>query len=126
MKFSDRLEVATRHILNADLKSAVKSVAGYGMELNPSTFRNGADWFNVLGNGGMHHFRWTGFRSSLTAYQKCAPVAAIINRQAQCYINGKTWVLSTSGKRKGKEAETFEANKLKKLFLQPNPLRMRI
>lgn len=43
---------------------------------------------------------------------------AIVNRKAQALINGKTWVLNTQKK----EAGGRDADKLRKLWAQPNPL----
>lgn len=69
-------------------------------------------------DGGSRYFSFSGHESSLKAYQRCPAVTAIINKKAQAYINGKTWVLNS----KGKEAEGTEAKKLRKLLQRPNPL----
>lgn len=70
------------------------------------------------GGGSYFYFKYTGHNSSLKAYEQCPPVNAIINRKAQAYINGKTWVLNT----KGKESMTEPASKLRKLMEKPNTL----
>ena len=78
--------------------------------------------FNPTGNGADYKFSYSGHQSSLKAYQKCPPITAIINKKAQAYINGKTWILNTTGKAKGKEASGDIANKLRTLLSRPNPL----
>lgn len=84
--------------------------------LSPSNHGAGDVYF---WNGGTeHHFSWTSAKSSLKAYQQCPPVAAIINRKAQAYINGKTWVLNT----KGKEVDSPDARKIKARLARPNPM----
>lgn len=75
-----------------------------------------------LNGGSIFHFRYSGHTSSLKAYTDCPPVNAIINRKAQAYINGKTWVLNTQGKSKGKESFSEAATKIKALMAKPNPL----
>lgn len=69
-------------------------------------------------NGVEYYFNYSGHNSSVKAYKKCAPLTAIINKKAQAYINGKTWVLNS----RGKESNSDEAKKLKALFKKPNPL----
>lgn len=87
--------------------------------LNSGTYRNNQRGFFFGGiDGTQHFFSFRDLNSSLTAYQKCPPVTAILNRKAQAFINGKTWVLNT----KGKESQTEEAKKLRRLFARPNPL----
>lgn len=63
-------------------------------------------------------FSYEGHDSSLKAYKKCPPLTAIINKKAQAYINGKTWILNS----RGNEATNDTANKLRKLLAKPNPL----
>lgn len=73
--------------------------------------------------GGMDYkFSYTGHTSSLKAYQKCPPLTSIINKKTEAYINGKTWIVNTQGKAKGKEASGEIANKLRALLARPNPL----
>jgi hypothetical protein len=74
-------------------------------------------WF-FANDGTRHHFTYGGHDSSLKAYQKCPPITAIINKKAQAFINGKTFILNS----KGKEATGTEAQKLRKLLDRPNPL----
>lgn len=84
-------------------------------------FRGKGNWF--FGKDGVdHYFTYSGLNSCIKAYRKCAPVTSIINKKAQAYINGKTWVMRASGNGKGKEATSAEAIKLKTLFKRPNPI----
>lgn len=72
-----------------------------------------------FGNDGRDYpFSFTNNASSLIAYECCPPLTSIINRKAQAYINGKTWVLNS----KGKVATGLIANNLNKLLLNPNPI----
>lgn len=77
--------------------------------------------FQTAGNGEFRYFKYSNYKSAVKAYDICPPVSAIINRKAQAFINGKTWVLNS----KGKEAEGVQANKLRKLINNPNPLQSR-
>jgi hypothetical protein len=84
-------------------------------------FRGKGNWF--FGKDGVdYYFSYSGLDSCIKAYRKCAPVTSIINKKAQAYINGKTWVLRAGGKGKGKEATSVEAVKLRTLFKKPNPI----
>lgn len=120
MNTSQRLSLAGKELLKGNFGNAIKSLT-----ISPATFHKddvtGEFFYPLLGNSSLH-FRWTGHNSSLTAYQKCPPVPAIINRKAQAYINGKTWVLNTQGRAKEKEATSVEAKKLQNLLKRPNPL----
>lgn len=87
--------------------------------LNPSQYRENSAGMWMFGQNGVDHFfTYNGHNSSLKAYTDCPPVAAIINRKAQAYINGKTWVLNS----RGKEATSYDAGNLRKLLKRPNPL----
>lgn len=77
--------------------------------------------FNQTG-GFDYKFSYTGHTSSLKAYQKCPPLTSIINKKTEAYINGKTWLINTQGKAKGKEATGAIAAQIKKLLARPNPL----
>ncbi len=81
--------------------------------------QDGQQWFAEMVGGNFFYFAYAGHKRFFgQAYECCAPVNAIINRKAQAYINGKTWVLNT----RGKEATGVEAKKLQALFKIPNPL----
>lgn len=69
-------------------------------------------------NGTERYFSYAGLDSSVKAYEQCAPVTAIINKKAQAFINGKTWVLN----KEGKEDTSKAAEKLRKLLKRPNPI----
>lgn len=128
----NKLQQAGKHLVRGNLGLALKSFSEgwYGamyddvgvpgpVLIEPNTFRgnNMPMLFEQDGNG-YNYFRYENYSSSVLAYEKCPPVSAIINRKAQAYINGKTWILNS----KGKEATGPEANKLKKLLMSPNPL----
>ncbi len=90
--------------------------------IDPSSYPNpvsqqGGAWF-WPGNNVEKFFSFSNLGSATKAYQSCPPVTAIINRKAQCFANGKMFVVN----RKGKEAQTEVAKRLRKLFTRPNPL----
>lgn len=119
----NRLLTAGRELIKGDFSTALKSLTPdpYVIPLSPDSYRGAADgkqWFLEYGGGSYFYFSYAGHASSLTAYEKCPPVNAIINRKAQAYINGKTWVLNS----KGKEAQGVEAKKLRNLLQKPNPI----
>lgn len=111
--------------------SLIKTLGDIGkksLDISPSDYR-GVDGNTGFGTQPMHFwddttfengrvFRYENHLSALRAYRRCPPLAAIINRMAQAYINGKTWVMNSAGK----EATSPDAKKLRKLFTQPNPL----
>lgn len=99
------------------LKSLKNNIAGKSLTINPGEYRGG-DLFFWDDRGHEHLFRYSGHHSSLKAYTKCPPLQAIINRKAQAYINGNTFIMNTAGK----EATSMEAKKLRKLLAKPNPI----
>lgn len=120
-----QLLTAGKELFNGNFEGAVKSLSpGYELApipLSPGSYRgaqDGSQWFAEMVGGNFFYFTYGGHKSSLTAYESCPPVNAIINKKAQAYINGKTWVLNT----RGKEATSVEAKKLQALFKKPNPL----
>lgn len=110
---------AGRELLKGDFPAALKSLYP-PVEVVPSTFRgvDGATWFIEQMGSSTFHFKYSGNHSSLTAYENCPPINAIINRKAQAYINGKTWVLNTQGK----VSTTEPAKKIRALLAKPNPI----
>lgn len=120
MTFKDRLKIAGNELVRANFGNVLKSFTttqAATQTLSPSTYRNNGFW--MFGNDGQDtHFNYTDNNSALTAYQTCPPLAAIITRKAQAFINGKTWVLNA----KGKEATNPQAKKILNLLRQPNPL----
>lgn len=122
-----RLINAGRELIKGDFDTALKSLTPYSYELVPNGYRPAAtgagdNWFFEANGKSVFHFKYAGHNSSVKAYEYCPPVNAIINKKAQAYINGKTWVLNLAGKEKGKEATTADAKKLQALFEKPNPI----
>lgn len=110
-------------LIKGDFSTALKSLTPdpFVIPINPDSYRgvpDGKQWFLEYGGGSYFYFSYAGHASSLKAYEDCPPVNAIINRKAQAYINGKTWVLNS----KGKEAQGEEAKKLRTLLMKPNPI----
>src|ERR1051325_2437791 len=121
-----RLITAGKELIKGDFNTALKSLSPYSYDLVPQSYRpsiavNDNFFFEANGNA-VFHFKYSGHNSAVRAYEICPPVNAIINRKAQAYINGKTWVLNLEGKQAGKVATTIEAKKLQALFEKPNPL----
>lgn len=77
---------------------------------------NGMWFFNP--DGSARYFSYSGHDSAVKAYERCAPVSAIINKQAQMFLNGRTWLMNTMGK----QATSNDAKKVSKLLAKPNPL----
>ncbi len=107
--------------------SVVKSFLGVGAptidNISPFSYRQdslakGSGWL-FGANGGLDvHFSYSGLTDVVKAYECCAPVYSIINKQAYAFINGKTWITN----KKGKEATTEFAKKVNTLLQQPNAL----
>jgi hypothetical protein len=86
----------------------------------PSQFRNNPgtpSWF-FGPNGIDYKFEYLDVASASGAYTRCPPLAAVINRKAQAYINGVTALLNSNGK----DATTPDAKRIKDLLAKPNPL----
>jgi hypothetical protein len=87
--------------------------------LVPSQFRNSPgtpSWF-FGPNGIDYKFIFEGATSATKAFNMCPPLAAIISRKVQAYINGKTLLLNT----KGKDAIGDQAGRIRRLLRMPNP-----
>jgi Phage portal protein len=87
--------------------------------LVPSQFRNSPgtpSWF-FGPNGIDYKFIFEGATSATKAFNMCPPLAAIISRKVQAYINGKTLLLNT----KGKDAAGDMAGRIRRLLRSPNP-----
>jgi hypothetical protein len=127
---AERFSIAGKETLRGNFGNAVKSLVAPAIELLPMQYRGGlpegtafGNDFWVFGNDGVdRYFDFTEANSSLNAYKRCPPVAAILNRKAQAYMNGKDWILDEKGKRKDKESMKPEAVKIRKLFANPNPI----
>lgn len=92
--------------------------------ISSTGYRGGKEmwFFNADGKGHDVLISDSIHTSSLIGYQVCSPLTAVINRKAQAYLNGRTWILNKQGKAKGKEATGEIAAKLRKLLRRPNPL----
>lgn len=113
----------TKELFKGNIGNAIKSLlpqSEHTIPVDPGTYRGGDPMFfwpdDTFENG--HAFTYAGHTSSLTAYKKCPPLTSVINRKAQAYINGKTFIMNTAGK----EATGEPAKKLRKLLAKPNPL----
>lgn len=105
------------------LQNKMAGSVGGSFPISSDSYRGAEPWYFWDNDGFVrdtdeHVFRYSGHTSSLTAYQHCPPLTSIIDRKAQAYINGKTWVMNSQGK----ESQTPEAKKLRKLFAKPNPI----
>lgn len=120
MKVTDRLKIAGKELIRGNIGNAVKSITYVGT-IDPLNYKGGG-FTLFLEDGTEHHFDYTNSDSSLKAYRHCPPIAAIINKKAKAFSNGKPWVLNSEGDKKGKEATTKEAIQLRKLLAQPNAL----
>jgi hypothetical protein len=111
-----RLITAGKELIKGDFDTALKSLSPYiEYPLVPQSYRpsiaSNDNWFFEANGKNIFHFKYSGHNSSVRAYECCPPVNAIINRKAQAYINGKTWVLNLDGKKAGKVATTVEEKK---------------
>jgi hypothetical protein len=116
MKFKQRLQIAGRELIKGNLGNVVKSFT-----ISASSYRSNGGLYFFDDSGTAHHFTYENLNSSLKAYVRCAPITAIINSKAQAYINGKTFILNTQGKAKGKEATGEIATRVRDLLKKPNP-----
>jgi hypothetical protein len=118
-----------KELFNSTLgrSSVVKDLISAGQEdgsiiyIDPSQHvtPDGQEGWSFQGIGGeFHYFKYKDYASCVKAYDKCPPVSAIINRKAQAFINGKTWVLNSVGK----EAQGTQAKKMRAILAEPNPL----
>jgi hypothetical protein len=80
------------------------------------------DFFYFHSDGTDYKISFTGANSSLKAYLKCPPLAAIINKKTKSFANGKTFILNKKGKAKEKEATSEAAVRVRELLNKPNPL----
>ena len=105
--------------------STLKSIAN---RINPPVLigqdlgtRSNEFWMLNQQGGVDYKFAYSGYHSALNAYRKCAPLNAIISKKARAYVNGKTRIVNTKGKAKGKDSTSEYTNKIKKLLANPNP-----
>lgn len=83
--------------------------------------RGGEFWFMNGPGGADYKFSYNGHGSAVKAYTKCSPLTAIINKKAQCFINGKTYIVNKKGKARDKESTSQGADKIRRLRANPNP-----
>ena len=81
--------------------------------------------FPFGGNADFYHFAANNMESYARAYFDCPPLSALINRKAQTFTNGESYIINTSGKDKDRESQTTVAKKIRKLMDNPNPLQTR-
>lgn len=87
-----------------------------------SSFGNTSrDFFYFHSDGEDYRISFSGHNSSLKAYVECPPLAAIINKKAQAFINGKTFIVNKKGKARDKESNLEVAVKVRNLMANPNP-----
>lgn len=83
----------------------------------------GGEFWSINGPGGYDYkFSYTGHTSAVKAFEQCAPLASIIGKKAQAFINGKVFILNKKGKAKEKESTSPVAAKIRNLLSNPNPL----
>ncbi len=110
-----KIAIAGKELIKGNFGNAITALVTKSSELiYPSRYRGGNFFFGV--NGADKAFIWGNYNSSLKAYQRCPVVSSIINRKAQCLVNGKTWVMDD----KEKESKGAQAVNLRKLLLKPN------
>lgn len=105
------------HFGKAFTALTTKSVSSYSEDISPlipSSYRNGRFFFGV--NGADTAFVWGNYNSSLRAYQLCPVVSSIINRKAQCEVNGIQRIVDA----KGNTSESLQAKQLTQLLRKPN------
>lgn len=132
---ADRFRIAGKELLRLNVGNVVKSFTWpeYAFTIDPSNYPGGivptgdlfsgnAWMFDVDGHGDDRYFSYAGHSCALKAYMLCPPVAAIINRKAQAFANGNTWIINTAGKSKDKESTNPAATKIRNLLRNPNML----
>jgi hypothetical protein len=118
MKLSQRFAQAGKELVKANFGNVIKTLS-YSEPLNPSSYRQMGNEMWFFGNDGVDYlFQYSGTKSAIEAYKRCAPVTAIINRKAQAFINGKTQILNSAGN----ESQSPQAKQLKKLLKKPNAI----
>lgn len=118
-------EILKNTLLGSAVKELItpdgyEDLPAYPIMIDPSRYGNpdSGDWGFAYSNGDYTYFKYTSFTSAVRAYEQCPPVSAIINRKAQAFTNGKTWVMNS----KEKEAQGAIANKMRALMKKPNPI----
>lgn len=124
MELQQRLKTAGSQLIKGNFGNVMKSMLspqGFVVDSFASDTYRGNDsskqWF-FGANGVDYHFTFSNNQSPIEAYTKCSPLTSVINKSAQAYINGKTFIVDDNGK----EATSKEALKIKKLLAKPNKL----
>lgn len=101
--------------------STSKSVtAQTSIPINPATYRTpmGDGWAFSTAGGVYSYFKYTDRYSCTDAYNRCPGLNAVINKKAQAFINGETWVLDAST---GSVSTGIYAKQFRALMDRPNP-----
>jgi phage portal protein BeeE len=113
--------------------NAAKSFFGLDMGLggtiqsdviNPINYRSGGiafgnEGWNFGGAGSFDvFFSYGGLKDIVKAYECCAPIYSIVNKQAYAYVNGKIRFADA----KDKDVTNPYTKKIQKLLLRPNPM----
>lgn len=109
MTIINKLGLSTIHLKNGNFGEAFKTFF-----MKPSTFNRvdsiaGYDYDDV-------NISVRSVAEVEHAYYRCPPLAAIIDKKAQNFILGKTWILDSDDK----VVTTAKAQKINKLLLRPN------
>jgi len=110
-------------LFNGDFEGAVKAApATQTFPINPSNYSTPVDpGFAFMTDGITNsYFQYSNISDCNIAYTKCPPVTSIINKKAQAFINGQTWILNT--KDKDASNTSLEAKSLSRLLRKPNYL----
>lgn len=98
---------------------AILKSSGDIFPIQSNNYNNDSNGFWMFNNDGPDY--WFSFKdnsSAVQAYTECPPVFSIVNKIAQAYINGTTWILDNNGK----ESFSKDAVKLRKLLSKPNKM----
>jgi hypothetical protein len=128
------MNILAQELLKGSFGTVVKDLLGVApytdplepnlIYIDPSQHRtpDGDAWWLDQSGGNNYYFKYANYHSAVEAYNRCPPVSAVVNRKAQAFINGWTWVLNS----RGKENTTSEpAKKMNSLLNRPNPLQSR-
>ena len=105
---------------NKQSDTSKSATAQTSIPINPATFRTpiGDGWAFSTAGGVYSYFKYTDRYSCTDAYNRCPGLNAVINRKAQAFINGETWVLDAST---GSVSTGIYANQFRELMARPNP-----
>lgn len=124
MDLKDRLGLTAIHMKQANVGLAMKSL--FGGSFGTDDYRSDGDYFYPFSNGAdAIHFNDDSLVSFAKAYFECSPLSGIINRKAQAFTNGETYVINTEGINKDKESNSEIAKKIRRLMNNPNKLQTR-